>query len=160
MSNTLVTSKTERFEMPSNWSSTQNKDYFFSADQMIEAYEKGCSDGFSIQINKMRTEFIANLKEATNKAVSFFNTINADNEICMSIYLRVTDTNQFDLLFTIDKEIFFNPKVSRAVYAKSFEFEKQNPSLSISFLPNLENINLNRLSSDRYLFAYGNSQPH
>ncbi len=142
------------------WSSTQSPQKFFSANQMIDAYEKGCNDGFSQYVKKMRKEITSNISIATKRAEEFLHSINADNNICSSIYLRVIDINQFDLLFAIKEDVFFDSTKSRPFYKKSIEFELNNPFISISFLPDLENINTNRLTADNYLFFYGKVQSH
>lgn len=142
------------------WSSTQSPEKFFSADQMIDAYEKGCNDGFSQYIKNMRKEITTNISVATKRAEEFLQSINIDNNICSSIYLRVIDVNQFDLLFAIKEDVFFDSSKSRPFYQKSIQFELSNPFISISFLPDIENINTNRLTADNYLFFYGKVQSH
>lgn len=142
------------------WSSTQSPEKFFSADQMIDAYENGCNDGFSQYIKKMRKQITSNISIATSRAEEFLQSINIDDSICSSIYLRVIDINQFDLLFAIKEDVFFDSTKSRPFYQKSIEFELNNPFISISFLPDLENINTNRLTADNYLFYYGKVQSH
>lgn len=149
-----------RNDSETKWSSTQSPEKFFSANQMIDAYEKGCNDGYSQYVKKMRKEITSNITKATAIAEEFLRSINVDNNICSSIYLRVIDINQFDLLFAIKEEVFFDSTKSRPYYEKSIEFEQNNPFISIAFLPDLENINTNRLTADNYLFFYGKVQSH
>jgi len=149
-----------RNESQTRWSSTQTPAEFYSADQMIDAYQKGCRDGFSQYVKKMRKEITSNITKATAIAEEFMQLINIDNNICTSIYLRVIDINQFDLLFAIKEDIFFDTSKSRPFYKKSIEFENKNPNVSINFLPDLQGINTNRLMADDYLFSYGKVQSH
>lgn len=131
---------------------------FLSLNEIIDIYQKGCDDGYSNYINKMRKELTDNLTEAQRIAENFLFDVNSEKEICNNIFLRVVDINKFDLLYAIDSDIFYNPAKSRKYYEKGLDYEDKNASISISFLPYMDNLNTNMLIADRFLYFYGQKQ--
>jgi hypothetical protein len=128
---------------------------FLSLDEIIDIYKKGCDDGYLNYINKMRKELTKNLTEAQRIAENFLSDVNSKNEICNNIFLRVIDINKFDLLYAIEPDIFYNPAKSKEYYEKGLDYEDENPTISISFLPYADNLNTNMLIADRFLYFYG-----
>lgn len=131
---------------------------FLSVDEIIDIYQKGCNDGFTNYVKKTKRDLIANLTEAQQIAESFLGEVNSKREICKNIFLRVVDLNKFDLMFAIDPVIFYNPEKSKKYYNMGLECEDHNTSVSISFLPFAENLNINMLIADSFMYFYGKKQ--
>lgn len=159
--NTVVMQNKISSSQNNTWKSVIDEKKSFSTDDMIDAYEKGLKDGVEKLIEVKRNKLLTNLLSAQEKAELFFDLINKEDEICSSVYLRISNESKFDLLYAIKDQIFFQPKLSREIYSKSIEFELSNKFINISFIPNIKDLNINRLTADNYLFSYEpNSKSH
>lgn len=127
---------------------------FLSLNEIIDIYEKGCKDGYTNVLKDMKKQLEKNLTSAQQIAEKFLAEINNENPICNTIFLRVNDLSKFDLLYAINPDIFYNPKLSSKFYEMGIELEDENDMVSISFLPSSENLNTHMLIADRYLFFY------
>lgn len=127
----------------------------YTVDDIINAYEKGCDDGLSVYLKKMRKELKSNLQNTLPIMEEFFNSINLEKEDCKLMLLRLADTNRFNFIIAIDKDVFFNDQLCRPIYEKSFDIRRQNPNLDISFMPLNGSLNIESLNSDNFIAIYG-----
>ena len=142
-----------------NWRiSTGEKELKFSVDQVIDAYENGLYTGMAIT-KEIRDKIKKNIEIVRKKGEEFFREINQESEKCYSIFLKTSGYDSYDLIYVLDSSDYQNDTISKNIYEKSWEYEdilrRTGIYVNISFIPENEHINFNRLKTDGYYCYYG-----
>jgi hypothetical protein len=138
--------------------STGDRELKFTTDQVIDAYEAGLYKGLSIT-GEIRDKIKKNVERVKKSGEQFFGEVNKDGNKCRSIFLKTDRFDSYRLICILENDVYRDDSLSEPVYRKSWEYEdklrKDGISLSISFIPRNENLNLNRLKADGYFCYYG-----
>lgn len=130
----------------------------FSVDQVLDAYEDGLCKGLAIT-KEIRDKIKQNIELVRKSSESFFKEVNKENDKCHSILLKTDWHDSYSLICILDKNIYSDDSLSKPIYQKSWQYEAQlrekDISLSISFIPQSEDLNLDRLKIDGYYCYYG-----
>ncbi|MDR0863553.1 MAG: hypothetical protein LBO74_01300 [Candidatus Symbiothrix sp.] len=135
-----------------------NKNQKFSVDQVLDAYEDGLCKGLAIT-KELKEKIKKNVELVSKSGEAFFKEINKEDEKCVSIFLKQNWYDSYNLICVLEKNLYSDDLISRQIYEKSWGYEdklrNKDISLSISFIPNNEHLNFNRLKADGYFCFYG-----
>lgn len=134
---------------------SDNRSHNFGVDDIINAYEKGCDDGYATYLKKTRSELKKNLQNSIKLLEDFFNEINTEVNNCNLMLLRLCDINKFDFIVALDNDVFYDDEKSKPIYKKSFDIRRLNSNIGISFMPNNGSLNIESLYSDNFIAIYG-----
>jgi hypothetical protein len=146
---------------------------FYSADEVINAYFLGVDKGYSkakIEYNNNNERFKIlfktfedNLNIAKQTCEKFLGEICKNGFKSLGVWLRSYSLTSFDAIFVIDKKDFVNEEFL-AIYTLSQEIrEKVNNNsfnISLTFMPNSNHLNEDKLLADGYVLNYGRIQKH
>lgn len=140
--------------LPKNW---EVADKSISADDVIEAYFKGKKDGAKEQFEKLRQEFLVNLKLASSISEELLSNAK-DSEIPIDeVYLKATNFNSFNVLFLVNDNDDINEL--RKAYILSSEIKKkyktQRFHIDFAFSENSDTLSKDCIAADGYLVRYG-----
>lgn len=140
-----------------NWGSLSDDNSVITFDDIIDAYQDGCRDGLEKYIVGRRKSLSENLQGALPVLEKFFNDVTSPDDTSNFMTLKVAGINHFKIIITLDSVIFSDDALCKPIYEKSFEFKKNHPNISISFMPFAGSVNKDALLSDDYLLYYGSS---
>lgn len=139
-------------------------------EQQAQQYIKGMLEGISIgekrAIKKLEEQFVKEFSGNINKAKKFgeefFKSLKSDFKThCDIVYLRTDGMKDFKLLFLIKPEDYLSSEFNK-VYEKSIiEKNKINNDsfhISLMFIPEVESLDRNKISSDGYTTYYGKAK--
>jgi hypothetical protein len=146
---------------------------FFSADEVINAYFLGVDKGYSkakIEYNNNNERFKIlfktfedNLSIAKKTCEQFFCEICKYGFKSLGVWLRSYSLTSFDAIFVIDKNDFVNDEFL-SIYTLSQEVRKKvnnnSFNISLTFMPNSNHLNEDKLLADGYVLNYGRIQKH
>lgn len=141
--------------LPNKW---ETSDSSITADDVIDAYFLGKKDGVNEEYEKLKKEFLINLKLASSIAEELFG-ITEDNKLALDeVYLKVDNFNSFDILFLVNESIYNDNLNIRNVYALGRnlknKYQSDRVKLNFSFAPNSNDLCKSSLYSDGYLVKY------
>jgi len=143
---------------PENWEKSVN---VYSGDDLIDAYirgrEKGREDGKSEAFQVLFSQFTNNMEQAKAESEKLYSIALKSGVKFQSIHIKADSITKFSVLFIADKNDFISDNFrSIYIYARQVkkEAEKENFYISFSFMPSIENLNENCLTSDGYFMKY------
>jgi len=150
----IIAEKANVISTPVKWEKTT-----FDSNDMWMAFQRG----EEYQKDKQNKEFEQTLSKNINKAAvlseNIFNT--AINDYGVNVYkafLRADSLKNFDALFLVELKDYLSGKF-KDIYTKSHliksEFNDNSFHISFKFMPNSDDVNLDCIYSDGYMFAYG-----
>ncbi len=126
-----------------------DRENYFTADNLIDAYLKGHRDGCKVFVDLQN---IFNQLKSSSVAISdFYNNSLKDNG-CYSMFMKIIMDKTY-FIVAIDKDVYFNEERSNAIYSGAIDIMKKNPDVSISIMPCDSDENINRVSlrADNYI---------
>jgi len=153
----METSLTYNSNLFGYWNSTEGEKKSISQLDIIKAYFSGREDGRKEAFDEVIKTITNNITKAQNLGESFFLRMGDDGLICHRAYLNVVSIEEFQILYVVDKDLFYSEKMDD-VYRKSIEisneYNTEGFNISLSFMPIRENINISKLVSDGFVFHY------
>ena len=148
----------ESLTKATRWSSSPDT---YTADELIDAWEKGRQDGFvrgqGAVRRAMESLLQANLTKAFQLSEDVFTEINDAGADCRSIFLRIDDVDQFSALFLIGEDDIVSDNINE-IYAIASDWEgKANTAefvYEVMLVPFNENTNFAKIEADGYRFSY------
>ena len=138
-----------------NWKNIPDKGIVYTADDIIEAWEKGKA----YYSDYMRNMFMENVSKIKSKSEDFFNDMNKSKSRSHALFLKINSINSFSIIYVLDRDIYSSDDKVKNIYQKSWDIEKEFDNekimLDISFMPYSKNINIDRLNADGYTSFYG-----
>jgi hypothetical protein len=141
--------------VPIHWEQQGNS---FTADEVINAYNKGKIAGENAQENDRIKEFTQKIKLSTSIAEEFLESAKSQNIPLKEIYLKARSINDFEVLFIVENnEAFIAPEFAKA-YNLTWVFEEKYNTdsfyVSFSFVPHGENLDYENIVADRFFLKY------
>lgn len=143
--------------LPDNWkiqtTSEQQERESFSADDVINAYIQG-KKAQNVINGRILEE---NLNRAMELSSSFSETLKEKNIKCKLTLLKPKQITEFESLFVIDEEDYISAEFEEAyrlTISKKAEVNNDTFHFSYIFIPDSENLDRKKLSSNGYVFEY------
>lgn len=148
----------ESLTKATKWSSSPDT---YTADELIDAWEKGRQNGFVRGQGAMRRAMESllqtNLAKAFQLSEEIFSEINDAGADCRSIFLRIDDVDQFSVLFFIAEDDIGSDSINE-VYAIASDLEQRTNTAEFAYelmlVPFGENTNFAKIEADGYRFSY------
>lgn len=127
----------------------------YSADEVINAYEKGASDGKEQTSQLIRKQFNENMEKSANVAKKAADLMKARGVTGLSQHLRVDSLYDFTVMITVSEQDFLNDSFN-IVYHDFEDLEKNSKaefySVSIQVIIKSKGFNKKAMISDGFIY--------
>lgn len=144
-------------KLPEDWeiqtTTEQRERESYSADDVINAYIQGKKVQNALN-GRILNE---NLKKAMKLSSSFSEVLKEKNIKCKLTLLKPKQITEFESIFVIDEEDYISPQfdeIYRLTISEKAKVNNDTFHFSYIFIPDTENLNREKLSSNGYVFEY------
>lgn len=139
--------------IPKNWTGENLDKELFRAFERGEEYQK------KKDAEEWEERVKTNLSKATTLSETIFHTAYEDYKVKIKkALLKIDNIEHFETLFIVDRETYFSENL-KEVYKKSFSIKKDfncdSFRIDFKFMPSSENLNIELINSDGFVFSYG-----
>lgn len=139
--------------VPKNWTGDNLEQELFKAFERGEEYQK------KKDADEFKSIVETNLHKATTLSENIFLSASKDYEVKIEkALLKIDDIHHFETIFIVDRKSYFSKQI-KDVYKKSFEVKKNfncdEFRIDFMFMPSSENINMESMNADGFVFGYG-----
>tara|TARA_R110002124_G_scaffold157576_3_gene324656 strand:- start:447 stop:932 length:486 start_codon:yes stop_codon:yes gene_type:complete len=152
-----TTTKTDDVNSWQDWESTNASAEYFSADDIIDAYQKGHSEAIGKFKDLIKDKIKTNIKETSNNVISLLEDLKDYEFYPDNVLLKIDNWDQFYILFIISEEEFLSPNILD-IYQMISDYEDKVKNelynLTISICSKGEGFNLKKIASDGYILQH------
>ena len=139
--------------VPKNWTGENLDKELFRAFERGEEYQK------KKDAEEWEERVKTNLSKATTLSETIFHTAYEDYKVKIKkALLKIDNIEHFETLFIVDRGTYFSENL-KEVYKKSFSIKKDfncdTFRIDFKFMPSSENLNIESINSDGFVFSYG-----
>src|SRR5690554_5416091 len=117
----------------SSWQNISSKSKeLFTANNIIDAYQKGKEEGMNHMHSKIKRQLTDNLAAVLPKIEKFYKDIPEKAKEFMM--LRISSMNYFQVIVALDKNTYFDDKECQPIYRSSSDLCRKLNNVSISFI--------------------------